>query len=102
MDRKTEVQLSNPPSDVISAVKFGPNSSQFLIASSWDCSVRLYDVVNNSMRQKYMQDAPILDVAFQVKFSSIYSPNFVGLEFKNIPQFRRMLSTLSVAEWTIS
>lgn len=65
MDRKTEIQLQSPPSDVISSVKFGPNSSQFLIASSWDCTVRLYDVVNNSLRQKYMHDAPILDVVFQ-------------------------------------
>ncbi|XP_055381365.1 mitotic checkpoint protein BUB3 [Condylostylus longicornis] len=65
MARKTEMQLNNPPSDVISAVKFAPGTNQFLIASSWDCTVRLYDVVNNIMRQKYMHDAPVLDVAFQ-------------------------------------
>lgn len=67
MHRKTEIQLSKPPTDVISSVKFSPNSSQFLIASAWDCTVRLYDVVNNTMRQKYVHDAPILDVAFQVR-----------------------------------
>jgi len=66
MDRKTETKLKTPPTDVISSLKFGPNSSQFLIVSSWDCSVRLYDVLNNTMRQKYMHDSPVLDVAFQV------------------------------------
>lgn len=66
MDRKAEIQLNNAPSDVISSVKFGPTSSQFLLVGSWDCSVRLYDAVNNTMRQKYLHDAPVLDVAFQV------------------------------------
>lgn len=65
MDRKSEVQIQNAPSDAISSVKFAPNTSQFLIASSWDCTVRLYDVVHNTIRQKYMHDAPVLDVAFQ-------------------------------------
>lgn len=66
MDRKAEIQLNNVPNDVISSVKFGPTSSQFLLVSSWDCYVRLYDTVNNSVRHKYTHDAPVLDVAFQV------------------------------------
>lgn len=70
MDRKAEIQLNNAPSDAISAVKFGPTSSQFLLVGSWDCYVRLYDTNNNTMRQKYAHDAPVLDVAFQV-----FSPN---------------------------
>lgn len=37
----SEYQLDNPPTDGISAVKFGPKSSQLLLASSWDGSVRL-------------------------------------------------------------
>uniref|UniRef100_U5EUS7 Mitotic checkpoint protein BUB3 n=1 Tax=Corethrella appendiculata TaxID=1370023 RepID=U5EUS7_9DIPT len=65
MERKSEIQIQSPPTDVISAVKFAPNSSQFLLVSSWDCSVRLYDVQNNSMRQKYYHDTPVLDIAFQ-------------------------------------
>ena len=38
--RMSEFQLSNPPSDGISCVKFAPNSSQHLLVSSWDSSVR--------------------------------------------------------------
>lgn len=67
MDKKTEIQLANAPTDCISSVKFGPNSSQFLLVSSWDCSVRLYDTVNNTTRQKFLHEAPVLDCAFQVK-----------------------------------
>lgn len=77
MDKKTEVQLQNAPTDVISSVKFGPNSSQFLLVTSWDCTVRLYDTVNNASRQKFTHDAPVLDCAFQVsvllfQFTRIY------------------------------
>lgn len=66
MEKKTEIQLQNPPTDVISCVKFAPNSNQFLIASSWDGYIRFYDVLNNNMRHKYSHDAPILDAAFEV------------------------------------
>ncbi len=66
MERKSEIQLNSAPSDVISAVKFGPTSNQFLLVSSWDGTVYLYDTVANGVRQKYLHDAPVLDCAFQV------------------------------------
>lgn len=59
-----EFQLNSPPKDGISAVKFGPNSSQFLLVSSWDCSVRLYDVTANNMRMNYSHASPVLDCCF--------------------------------------
>lgn len=65
MERKTEVQLQNAPADVISSVKFSPNSNQYLLAASWDCTVRVYDVINNNLRQKYLHEEPVLDIAFQ-------------------------------------
>lgn len=66
MDKKNEIQLNNAPSDVISSCKFAPNSNQYLLVSSWDCTVRLYDTVNNSSRQKFSHEAPVLDCSFQV------------------------------------
>jgi len=62
----SEFQLKNPPTDGITAVKFGPNSSQFLLTSSWDTSVRLYDVIANHLRMKYNHPAPVLDCCFHV------------------------------------
>ncbi|KAK7486231.1 hypothetical protein BaRGS_00022554, partial [Batillaria attramentaria] len=60
-----EFKLNNPPGDGISAVKFGPTSSQFLLVSSWDDSVRLYDIIANNMRLKYSHSAAVLDCCFQ-------------------------------------
>lgn len=59
-----EFKLNSPPGDGISAVKFGPNSSQFLLVSSWDTTVRLYDVTSNTMRMKYNHPGPVLDCCF--------------------------------------
>lgn len=66
MESRTEFKIKSPPTDAISAVEFGPNSTQFLLVSSWDSTVRLYDIHGNTMRMKYNHDLPVLDVAFQV------------------------------------
>lgn len=63
-DSPNEFTLNNPPTDGISAIKFGPQSSQFLLVSSWDTSVRLYDVTSNNMRMKYNHSDPVLDCCF--------------------------------------
>lgn len=61
----SEFQLKNGPSDGISRVRFAPNSPQFLLSSSWDSSLRLYDVQANTMRVKFLSGGPLLDCAFQ-------------------------------------
>ncbi|KAJ8025970.1 Mitotic checkpoint protein BUB3 [Holothuria leucospilota] len=63
-DATSEFKLNDCPEDGISAVKFGPNSSQFLLVSSWDETVRLYDVQANTMRAKYKHDRAVLDCCF--------------------------------------
>ncbi|XP_035792176.1 mitotic checkpoint protein BUB3-like [Anopheles albimanus] len=64
MSRKGEVQINNAPVDLISAAKFAPKTNQFLLVSSWDTSVRLYDVTNNTLRHKFFHTSPVLDCAF--------------------------------------
>ncbi|KAL1115308.1 hypothetical protein AAG570_007339 [Ranatra chinensis] len=64
-EARSEFKLKSPPGDSISSVKFGPSSAQFLLVSSWDCSVSLYDVQANTLRTKYTHDRPVLDVCFQ-------------------------------------
>nr|XP_009296683.1 mitotic checkpoint protein BUB3-like [Danio rerio] len=66
MTGANEFKLAQGPEDSVSAVKFSPSSSQFLLVSSWDGSVRLYDASANSMRMKYQHLAPVLDCAFSV------------------------------------
>jgi cell cycle arrest protein BUB3 len=42
-----EYLLQAPPGDGISSLSFSPNQNELLLASSWDSTSRLYDVVNN-------------------------------------------------------
>ncbi|CAN7999283.1 unnamed protein product [Ixodes pacificus] len=60
-----EFRLQQSPTDAISSLQFGPNSNQFLLVSSWDSNVRLYDVVSNTVRLKYSHKRPVLDCTFQ-------------------------------------
>jgi cell cycle arrest protein BUB3 len=58
-----EVQLSDPPSDGVSAVRFSPGG-EFVVAASWDTSVRLYDVAFNGLKSRYHHKAAVLDACF--------------------------------------
>lgn len=60
-----EYKLDDPPSDCIQSVKFGENSNRLLLSTSWDCTVKLYDVITNQLKTQYLHDAPVLDAAFQ-------------------------------------
>ncbi|OBS64763.1 hypothetical protein A6R68_06696 [Neotoma lepida] len=74
MTGSNEFKLNQPPEDGISSVKFSPNTSQFLLVSSWDTSVRLYDVPANSMRLKYQHTGAVLDCAFYKILSELMMP----------------------------
>lgn len=58
-------EVSNPPTDGISNVRFS-NSSDHLLVSSWDKSVRLYDANSNSnsLKGEFMHSAAVLDCCF--------------------------------------
>lgn len=69
-DKKAEIQLQDISSDVLSSIEFAPGSNQYLAISSWDGTVRLFDVQNPSKyRQKFAYDNPVLDIAFAVSIS---------------------------------
>lgn len=74
MTGSNEYKLNQGPEDGISAVKFSPSTAQFLLVSSWDCTVRLFDVVTNTMRMKYQHTGPVLDCAFYVGLRSSFFP----------------------------
>ncbi|KAK7357605.1 hypothetical protein VNO80_16898 [Phaseolus coccineus] len=56
-------ELSNPPSDGITNLRFS-NHSDHLLVSSWDKSVRLYDASANVLRGEFMHAGPVLDCCF--------------------------------------
>jgi len=59
-----EFQLNNAPNDGISSICFGPNTANFLLVSSWDSCVRLYDVYVNQVRAQYTHKQAVLDCCF--------------------------------------
>jgi len=59
-----EFSLTNPPQDGISNVEFSPRGDNFLLTSSWDSTVRLYDVGRDSMRAIWSHQGPVLDCCF--------------------------------------
>lgn len=89
---QTEYKLKSPPEDAISSVKFGPNTNQFLLVSSWDGYVRLYDVIANSLRHKYSHNSPVLDCCFTV--------NIIELLFQNTVVFI-ILGCSTLLQWRI-
>lgn len=58
-----EFALDQPPSDGISQVVWA-NSSDLLLASSWDRTLRLYDVAHNVCRMQVEQAGAVLDCCF--------------------------------------
>ncbi|EOA38178.1 hypothetical protein CARUB_v10009656mg [Capsella rubella] len=56
-------ELSNPPSDGISNLRFS-NSSDHLLVSSWDKSVRLYDANADLLRGEFKHGGAVLDCCF--------------------------------------
>jgi cell cycle arrest protein BUB3 len=62
-----QFELSNPPKDAISAVRFAPGSSTRLLVSSWDKIVYLYDTKageGGTLLKTFEHRAPVLDVCF--------------------------------------
>ncbi|XP_034196869.1 mitotic checkpoint protein BUB3.2 isoform X1 [Prunus dulcis] len=56
-------ELSSPPSDGISNLRFS-NHSDHLLVSSWDKTVRLYDASANVLRGEFKHGGPVLDCCF--------------------------------------
>lgn len=78
-DHAAQLELTPPPTDVISSVRFNPNNPTSLVVSSWDRHLYLYDTsaASGSMLQaRYEHRAPVLDCAW-VDDNSVYS---VGLD----------------------
>ncbi|KAJ1697473.1 hypothetical protein LUZ63_005985 [Rhynchospora breviuscula] len=56
-------ELSKPPTDGISNLRFS-NHSDHLLVSSWDKTVRLYDANANVLKGEFLHGGPVLDCCF--------------------------------------
>ncbi|CAK9292203.1 unnamed protein product [Gordionus sp. m RMFG-2023] len=66
INNSVEIHISNPPTDLISNIEFHPTNNNYLLASSWDGHLYIYDI--NSKKQikaKYNYHSSILDCCFQ-------------------------------------
>lgn len=62
---ENEVAIAEPPTDGVTAVRWGASSSApRLLVSSWDATVRLYDTVDFRSRAVLPQPGPVLDCDF--------------------------------------
>ncbi|KAL8554712.1 hypothetical protein ACS0TY_002774 [Phlomoides rotata] len=61
--QSTGRELSNPPTDGISSLRFS-NHSDHLLVSSWDKTVRLYDASVNALRGEFVLGGAVLDCCF--------------------------------------
>jgi cell cycle arrest protein BUB3 len=61
----SEIQIEQPPSDAISNVRFSTTTSQYLLVSSWDASVRLYDIEANKLKHSYNHSLAVLDCYYK-------------------------------------
>ncbi|KAF8435558.1 WD40-repeat-containing domain protein [Terfezia claveryi] len=75
-------ELLSPPTDAISSVAFSPHTPNHLIASSWDTTVRLYDInkasfgsspSENPERVKFTHAAPVLDACWGDSNNDVFS-----------------------------
>ena len=72
--RQGQFELSDPPKDAISAIKFAPTSLQLLVAS-WDKNVYLYEIAGSSgkMLRTFEHRAPVLDICWDENKQVAYS-----------------------------
>ncbi|KAJ4159966.1 uncharacterized protein LMH87_007901 [Akanthomyces muscarius] len=77
-DLKSDVALSDPPTDTITALSFSPGQSQqdFLAISSWDNKVRIYEINQNGQsqgRHAFEHSQPVFDCDFSKDGTKIAS-----------------------------
>ncbi|KAL0089480.1 WD40-repeat-containing domain protein [Phycomyces blakesleeanus] len=68
----TQFEIADPPRDGISSLVFNPLDSNQLLVSSWDSTVRLYDIEQNRQLLRFDHEGAVLDVCFgdgQVAYS---------------------------------
>ncbi|KAI4386394.1 hypothetical protein MLD38_004329 [Melastoma candidum] len=71
--RRSRLPLGNPIADTITNLEFSPRSNNLLV-SSWDSSLRLYDVEGSVLRVEAPSVAALLDCCFldgDVAFSAV-------------------------------
>ncbi|KAG9049136.1 hypothetical protein FS837_011055 [Tulasnella sp. UAMH 9824] len=70
-----DVEVSDPPTDSISALSFCP-TADYLAVASWDNNVRIYEISQTGQSQgkaMYSHEGPVLDVCWSKDGTKIFS-----------------------------
>lgn len=59
-----QFEVSSPPSDSVSQVRFSPKNPDHLLVAAWDTTVRFYDVAANEEKAKFDHRAAVLTTCF--------------------------------------
>jgi len=60
-----QFELLGPPFDSVSSVRFSPTNPSHLLVTSWDATVRFYDVNTREQKSKFDQRAAVLTCCFE-------------------------------------
>ncbi|CEJ04810.1 hypothetical protein RMCBS344292_18762 [Rhizopus microsporus] len=64
MNDPNQFELAEPPLDGITNICFNQEDPKYLLASSWDKTLRLYDTAANHLVCKFENEAALLDCCF--------------------------------------
>lgn len=75
---KKDFEVVSPPDDSVSALEFSPSTQQkcLLVAGSWDCSVRCWEVEQTSAtvpRSMQAMGGPVLDVCWSSDGTKVFA-----------------------------
>ncbi|KAB5523906.1 WD40-repeat-containing domain protein [Coniochaeta sp. 2T2.1] len=79
MAPSAQFEVSQPPTDAVSAISFAPHSPTRFLVSSWDKNVYLYNIATSedehtaSLLSTFPHQAPVLDVCFGATDDEAYT-----------------------------
>ncbi|KAH9957637.1 WD40 repeat-like protein [Lactifluus volemus] len=82
----SQLEIKGAPFDSISSLQFSPASSNFLLVSAWDSTVRLYDIAANKEKTKFDHRAAVLSTIFS-DASHAYSSGGLDASLRGIVRY---------------
>ena len=95
---KTQFELNKPPEDGITSLNFAPDSNKYLLASSWDTSVSLYDIEINERIHYYKHETPVLASCIL----AVFSKKFQNYTIRFFEIFQNPIFTRNYAKFFIN
>jgi WD40 repeat protein len=73
-----DLEVADPPADGISSIKYSWGNGAFLLATSWDATLRLYDGAHGMPKASFSGGVALLDGCFSSRGQQIFSAGVDG------------------------